>query len=121
MNFGKLFIFKSDSLKANAILTFSLIILIMMGASFTTYVLVSKLQDSKLRESFRALQKNVMDIKLSSHEFILKDRNNAAFFASGKSEHTEDYKSAIKEYQQSYTSIKEQLLETGFGETKELD
>ena len=121
MNFGKLSIFKSDSLKANAILTFSLITLIMMGASFTTYVLVSKLQDSKLRESFRALQKNVMDIKLSSHEFILKDRNNATFFASGKSEHIEHYRDAIKKYQQSYRSIKAQLHETGFGETSELD
>src|SRR6185436_5871220 len=121
MNFGKLFIFKSDSLKANAILTFSLIILIMMGASFTTYVLVSKLQDSKLRESFRALQKNVMDIKLSSHEFILKDRNNALFFASGKSEHIDHYRSALEKYHQSYNSIKTQLHETGFGETNELD
>ena len=121
MNFSKLFIFKSDSLKANAILTFSLIILIMMGTSVTTYVLVSKLQDSKLRESFRALQKNVMDIKLSSHEFILKDRNNAMFFASGESEYVEHYREAIKEYRQSYSSIKSQLHETGFGETNELD
>lgn len=121
MNFNKLFIFKSDSSKANAILTFSLIILIMMGTSVTTYVLVSKLQDSKLRESFRALQKNVMDIKLSSHEFILKDRNNAMFFASGESEYVEHYREAIKEYRQSYSSIKSQLHETGFGETNELD
>src|SRR6185436_14317434 len=121
MNFGKLFIFKSDSLKANAILTFSLIILIMMGASFTTYVLVSKLQDSKLRESFRALQKNVMDIKLSSHEFILKDRNNILFFASGKSEHIDHYRDAIREYHLTYSSFKAQLLEIGFSETKELD
>lgn len=121
MNFRRLLSFNSESLKANAILTFSLIILIMMGASFTTYVLVSKLQDSKLRESFRALQKNVMDIKLSSHEFILKDRNNSIFFASGKSEHVEHYKDAIKKYQQSYSSITNQLYETGFGETNELD
>src|SRR5690349_19943124 len=121
MNFGKLNFFPFNSSKANVVLTFSLIILIMMGASFATYTLVSKLQDSKLRESFRALQKNVMDIKLSSHEFILKDRNNVLFFASGKSEHIDHYRDAVKEYHQSFNSFKAQLLEIGFSETNELD
>jgi hypothetical protein len=121
IKFSKVRSVQLDSVKANVILTFSLIALIMIGTSIATYMLISKLQDSNLRESFRALQKNVMDIKLSSHEFILKDRNNIVFFASGKSEHIDHYRNAIKKYQQSFSSIKNQLHETGFGETVELD
>jgi hypothetical protein len=93
----------------------------MVGASFTTYVQVSKLKESELRESFRALQKQVMDIKLSSHEFILKDRNNIQFFATGKSEFIDHYQNALQQYQQLYTVIRSKLSETGLGDTDELD
>ncbi|HEU5289558.1 MAG TPA: hypothetical protein VFU05_02870, partial [Cyclobacteriaceae bacterium] len=110
-----------SSIKTSVIPAFSLIVLIMVGASFTTYVQVSKLKESQLRESFRALQKQVMDIKLSSHEFILKDRNNVQFFASGKSEFIDHYQNAFQQYQQSYIDIRTRLSDTGLGETEELD
>jgi hypothetical protein len=121
IKFNRIRSIQLDSVKANVILTFSLIALIMIGTSIATYMLISKLQDSNLRESFRELQKNVMDIKLSSHEFILKDRNNLFYFADGKSENIEHYREALKKYHQSYSNVKTQLHENGFGETDELD
>jgi hypothetical protein len=122
MNFTKLLLLlRFDSIRVKVILSCSIVILIMAATSFTAYVQVSKLKESELRESFRALQKQVMDIKLSSHEFILKDRNNVEFFSSGYSEYIDHYTRALDEYKKSSLNIKTQLSKTGFQETKELD
>jgi hypothetical protein len=110
-----------DSIRVKVILSCSIVILIMAGTSFTAYMQVSKLKESELRESFRALQKHVMDIKLGSHEFILKDRNNENFFASGKSEYVNHYNTAFEQYLQSTRNIKTQLAKTGFNDTNELE
>jgi hypothetical protein len=122
MNLNKLLRhFKSDSIKAKVILTFCLVVLIMMGTSLTAYVQVSKLRESELRESFRALQRQVLDIKLSSHEFIFKDRNNTLFFSTGKSEYIDHYNQALKLYQQYSRNIKKQLSNADFADTQELE
>jgi hypothetical protein len=116
-----LLLLRLDSIRVKVILSCSIVILIMMWTSFNAYVQVSKLKESELRENLRALQKQVMDIKLGSHEFILKDRNNVKFFSSGKSEYIDHYARAFSEYQQSSAHIKSQLAKTGFRETQELD
>jgi hypothetical protein len=112
---------RKDIMRLNMVLPFLFIMIIMVGASITTYVQVNKLKESKLRENFRELQKQVMDIKLSSHEFILKDRNNVAYFASHKSQYIDNYRRAFGTYQQLYREIKILLKETGYGDTQELD
>ncbi len=121
MDFTFLNFFRLDSIRAKVILSCSLLILVMAVTSFKAYVQVSKLKESELRETFRALQKQVMNIKLSSHEFILKDRNNVEFFSSGKSEYVGRYTEALDRYRKSSGSIKAELFKTGFTETDELD
>ena len=121
MDFTFLNFFRLNSIRAKVILSCSLLILVMAVTSFKAYVQVSKLKESELRETFRALQKQVMNIKLSSHEFILKDRNNVEFFSSGKSEYVGRYTEALDRYRKSSGSIKGELFKTGFTETDELD
>jgi CHASE3 domain sensor protein len=122
MNINKLLRqFPSDSIKAKVILTCCLVILIMLGTSLTAYVQVSKLKESELRETFRTLQKQVLEIKLSSHEFIFKDRNNIDFFSTGKSEYLNHYAEALNQYKHYSKNIKTQLNAAGFTDTQELE
>jgi hypothetical protein len=113
--------FRSDSIKAKVILSCCIVILIMLGTSLTAYVQVSKLKESELRESLRALQKQLLDLKLSSHEFIFEDRNNMLFFSLGKSKYIDHYTLAFNNYQQSSHNIKKQLNDAGFTNTEELE
>jgi HAMP domain-containing protein len=108
------------SIKAKVFLAFFVLILITGITEFYAFLQVNKLNEGVLKEDFKMLQEEVNNLKSTSYEFILKDRNNVDFFKTNHSASLEKYRNAYQSFNQTLGKTQQSLHSSGAGQNEEL-
>ena len=110
-----------SSIKAKVFLAFLVLILITGLTEFYAFLQVNKLSDGALKEDFRTLQEEVNNLKSTSYEFILKDRNNVDFFKTNTSTSLEKYRKSYASFHETLGKTQQSLYQSGAGQNEELE
>ncbi len=109
-----------QSIKAKVFLAFLVLILFTVIAEFYAFLQVNKLSEGVLKEDFKMLQEEVNNLKSTSYEFILKDRNNVEFFKTNTSAPLRQYREAYQSFHQILRKTQHSLYSSGAGQNEEL-
>lgn len=108
------------SIKAKVFLAFLVLILLTGITEFYAFLQVNKLNEGVLKEDFKMLQEEVNNLKSTSYEFILKDRNNVDFFKTNNSASLEKYRKSYQSFNQTLGKTQQSLHSSGAGQNEEL-
>jgi hypothetical protein len=98
----------------------AVIVLAELGAYYRIRKLPNVLAINAITTTLTNLQKEEVSLKSSAAEFILIEKNNAKFFASGKSEFIDKYNRALKALRDDIEKVERQSLELNMRDTAEV-
>jgi len=110
-----------SSIKAKVFLAFLVLLVITGLTEFYAFLQVNKLSDGALKEDFRTLREEINNLKSTSYEFILKDRNNIRFFQTKGSTSLEKYQKSYESFGQTLRKTQQSLSQSGAGQNEELE
>lgn len=111
---------QSSSIKAKVVFTFCILIIVTGITEFYAFLQVNKLNDGSLKEDFKILQAEVKNLKSTSYEFILKERNNLEFYKTGKSFYIDKYQQAYQSFNHTAERTQQSLDSSDYGQNEEL-
>ena len=111
-----------NSIRAQIVIAFFSLIIIIISLETLAYSWIDQLPAiNSLKESFAQLQKEQLVLKAVANDFVVRDRNNEDFFASGKSEYLEAYQQSYEQFGKNLSEIRKKVKELGLEDEGELE
>lgn len=110
-----------NSISAQIIIAFLSLLIIITSLEILAYYWISQLPViNNLKEDFAKLQKEQLHLKSVANEFILKERSNEKFFATGESIFLDEYNKSLDSLQKIVHEIRAKGSKLNFRDEKEL-